>query len=147
MTWLNVPENYDDYVGFVYLITELDTGMKYIGKTSFWYIEKRKPTKYILKNGKYKKNKKGERILNKRTNKKHIRKETDWRNYNSSNKLLQEKIVENPVNYRKEILSCHKTVTDLLIEETYLQIMTYKQGKWNDYYNEVINLRVRVREK
>jgi len=145
MSWHNVPENYEDYVGFVYLITELDTGMKYIGKTSFWYTKKRKPNKYILENGKYKKDKKGKRILSKRKTKKHIRKETDWRNYNSSNKILQKKIAENPDNYRKEIISCHKTVTDLLLEEAYLQIKTYKQGEWDNYYNEVINLRVRIR--
>ena len=43
MTWLyedkifEPEENFlEDYQGFVYQITELDTGMKYIGKKFFW---------------------------------------------------------------------------------------------------------------
>ena len=144
-TWLNSPETYDEYVGFVYLITEIDTGLMYIGKTSFWYIEKKKPTKFKRKDGKYLKDKKGKRILNTRTTRIHTKKEKDWRNYNSSNLVLQEKIENNPNNYKKEILSCHKTVSALLIEEAYLQIIAWKNGDWNKYYNQVINLRLNVR--
>ena len=29
-------EMLEDYVGFVYVVTESDTGKKYIGKKSFW---------------------------------------------------------------------------------------------------------------
>ena len=38
--WLYENEEYDkqpdDYQGFVYVITELSTGKKYIGKKNFW---------------------------------------------------------------------------------------------------------------
>jgi hypothetical protein len=142
MTWLNIPNNYDDYVGFVYEITEINTGMKYIGKTNFWYIEKKKPTKYVLENGKYKKDKKGKRILNTRTTKKHVKKESDWRNYNSSSSILQNKIETNPSNYIKKILVCHKSQSELKAEEAYLQLKAWKEGNWDKYYNEIINLRI-----
>ena len=145
MAWLGIPESYDEYIGFVYEIEEIDTGMKYIGIKKFWTTVKKKPTKFRMKDGVYLKDKKGKRITNTRTTKEHIKKESDWRKYNSSSPILQEKIKQNPDNYKKKIISCHKSVTDLKIEEAYLQIKAYKSGNWDKYYNNMINLRLNIR--
>lgn len=142
MTWINIPDNYDEYIGFVYVIEEKDTGMKYIGIKKFWKIYKKKPTKYKLKNGKYLKDKKGKRILNTRSTKQHIKKETDWRNYNSSSPILQPKIEKNPNNYTKKILHCCSSTSQLKAMEAYLQLQVWMDGDWDTYYNKVINLRI-----
>jgi len=147
MKWTNIPENYDDYVGFVYLITEKDTGMKYIGLTRFWSVDKKKPGKYKMKEGKYLKDNNNKRILETRTTKKHIRKETDWRNYCGSNKILSEKIKQNPNNYEKRIIQCWNTITQLKAYEAYLQLQAYFNGEWNDYYNEHIGFKLRIRKE
>ena len=65
MTWKNMPKNIDDYWGFVYCITNTKNGKKYIGKKNFWRIEKRPPLKG-------------------RVNKRHFKKETDWKKYYGS---------------------------------------------------------------
>ncbi len=144
-TWLNVPDNYDDYVGFVYEILEIDTGMRYVGKTHFWYTFKKNPTKYKMKDGKWLKDKKGKRIPNTRTTKQHFKKEAKWKEYNSSSKVLKEKIPLNPDNYIKKIISCHKTITSLKLEECYLQIQIWKRGDWSKYYNGVINVKIPIK--
>ena len=126
MTWLNIPENYDDYIGFVYLITEIDTGMKYLGIKQFWKTVKLKPLK-----GK--------------KNKRHSKRESDWMSYNSSSPILQKNIDNNPDNYIKEILSCHKSKSTLKAREAYLQLKAYYDGDWDKYYNQVINLRITLK--
>ena len=76
-TYEETPE---EYQGFVYQITELDTGKKYIGKKNFW-----KP-KILPKNSK-------------RTRRVRTRVESDWRTYFGSSKevqlLIEEKGEEN----------------------------------------------------
>ena len=42
MRWKEIPEDVEKYQGFVYLIEELDTGKKYIGKKNIWKQRKRK---------------------------------------------------------------------------------------------------------
>lgn len=59
-----------DYVGFVYLITEKSTGMKYVGKKMFQTMKKRKP----LKDGK---------------RRKALKVETDWKEYWGSSEEFQ----------------------------------------------------------
>ena len=58
-------ENIDPekFVGFVYKITELDTEKKYIGIKKFWEIEKKKPNKYLKKDGIFVKDRYGKRKL------------------------------------------------------------------------------------
>ena len=96
MSWINAPkEAPKDKIGFVYEITELNTGMKYIGQTKMWKINKKKPGKYKKdKEGNWVRDKEGKRVLNTTTRKKHTKVETNWREYNSSSPLLQEKMVE-----------------------------------------------------
>jgi predicted carbohydrate-binding protein with CBM5 and CBM33 domain len=112
---------------FVYKISELDTGKFYYGIKNFFYIEKKKPLK-----GK--------------VNRRHVKKETDWRTYNTSSKLMQEKLEANRSNYEKEIIRLCSTQTELKAWEAYLQLNEYVNGKWFNCYNEVINLRLRVRK-
>ena len=108
-----------DYVGFVYEIKEKDTGMKYIGIKKFW---------------KKKRNKKREKV------------QSDWRTYNSSCKQLALKMDKNPENYEKKILRLCKTVTEMRLYETKIQMDYYFDGRWNELFNEVIHIRVRIRK-
>lgn len=144
MSWKNIPDNIEDYIGFVYQIYEKDTGMKYIGIKRFWEIEKRKPTKYKRKDGKYLKDKMGKRILNPRTTRRHIKKETSWKDYNTSSPIMQLKLEDNPNNYIKTILKPCKTVSDLKAQEAFIQLLYYTNGKWDELYNEVVNLRINI---
>jgi len=127
MSWIGSPEDIEDWQGFVYIIEEIDTGMSYIGKKNFWKKIRRKPLK----------GKKRVRL---------DRVESDWKTYNSSNAFLQDKIPKNPDNYIKTIIRCCKSKQDMAIWETWIQIDVYLRGDWDEYYNEVINLRVRVRK-
>ena len=126
-TWKNAPEDISKYQGYVYIITEIDTGMLYIGKKNFWKKIKRKPLK----------GKKRRRISIV---------ESDWKTYNSSNKILQEKIELDPSNYEKNIIELCSSKQDMAIYETAHQIKAYLNGEWGQYFNEVINIRVRVRK-
>ena len=72
---ISFKETPEDYQGFVYEITELRTGKKYIGKKNFW-----KP-KTLPKNSKRKK-----RIR--------TRVESDWRSYFGSSGILNQLVEE-----------------------------------------------------
>ena len=142
--WTPEPENIEDLHGFVYDIVEIDTSMHYIGIKRFWVDVKKSPTKYKMKDGKWLKDKKGKRILETRTTRKHSKVESDWRTYNSSSPIMIEKLENNPEKYYKTILRLCKSQSELKMYEAYLQLKTYFDGKWNTLYNEVINLRLRV---
>jgi len=116
-------ETPDDYQGFVYLITEMDTGKKYIGKKNFW-----RP-KTLPKNSK-------------RTRRVRTKVESDWRDYYGSNKEVQA-LVESKGknNYKREILRLCKTKGEMSYYEAKLQFE-------NDvllsdiYYNEFIGCKI-----
>lgn len=140
-TWENSEIlDFDNDIGFVYCITEKDTGMKYYGIKKIYTIKKLPALK-----GRTKKEK--ERRAKLKGNKRHVKKETNWRTYNSSNKELQEKISNNPGNYEKKILKGCKSLTEMKTTEAYLQLKEYLFGDWNSVYNECINLRLRIRKK
>ncbi len=144
--WLNIPNDYSNFVGFVYIVEEIDTGMKYIGQKSYWRTKKVKPTKYKRKDGKFLKDKNGKRILNKRMTRKHFKVETDWKTYNTSSPIMQKNLEENPDNYIKTIINSYTSISEVKAEEAYLQLQYWKRGDWNLLYNEVINLRVRFKK-
>ena len=75
--------------GFVYLITNIKTGKKYIGRKYFG------KTRRIKKKGSKRR--------------KVIRKDSDWRTYIGSSKLLQENIEKNKKHFKFEILAFGKT--------------------------------------
>ena len=125
--WYMNDEPYDEtpeeYQGFVYLITEIDTDKKYIGKKFFW-----KPK--ILPKTKTRKRRVKTRV------------ESDWRKYyGSSNevKLLVEK--KGVDNYRRTILYLCKTKGECSYYEAKLQF-EHDVLLRDDYYNEFIGCKI-----
>ena len=99
--WLYLEQPFDsdsigDNFGFVYKITNLLNGRSYIGRKYFWSF--RTPP------GKKRKQKQ----------------ESDWKRYYGSCPELKEdfKTVNNPVFFRREILSLHSTKGKVNFEET-----------------------------
>ena len=88
-------DDINDFVGFVYRITNLSTGKQYIGRKYFW--QKRKP-----KGGK-----------------RRVTSESDWKRYFGSSEELKRDIKDlGRQNFRREILSVHKTLGPVNYEET-----------------------------
>jgi|TARA_R110000822_G_scaffold256539_1_gene382311 hypothetical protein len=111
------------FAGFVYLITEKDSNMKYIGKKFFWS----KVTKPPLKGKK---------------NKRRSLKESDWRDYYGSNELLKENVIANGVeNYRREILRLCKTKGECSYYEAKCQF-DHDALLRDDYYNRFIGCKI-----
>lgn len=113
----------EQYVGFVYMIREKPTGMKYIGKKLFW-----KPK--TLPVTKTRKRKVKTKVL------------SDWKTYFGSNNLLKEKVGEKGEDeYERTILRLCITKGEC----------SYYEAKWQfetdailreDYYNELIMCRI-----
>lgn len=88
-------DNVGDYFGFVYCITNLTNGKKYIGRKYFW--QHRKP-----------------RGKNRR-----VKSESNWKAYyGSSDELNDERKRIGNSSFRREILSLHKTQGKVNYEET-----------------------------
>lgn len=103
--WI-VPKDFDPsaWFGFIYKITELDTGREYIGKKQL------KMMRRVAVKG--------------RKNKKIVYKESDWKKYTSSSKELNEQIkIKGMDNYKFEILSLHSTKSSLYYAEVKAQVM------------------------
>ena len=84
-----------DYYGFVYRITNLCTGKQYIGRK--YFVQKRKP-----KGGK-----------------RRVTSESDWKRYFGSSEELKQDIRDlGRDNFRREIISLHKTLGKVNYEET-----------------------------
>ena len=116
-------ETPDEYQGFVYQITELDTGKKYIGKKFFW-----KPK--ILPVTKTRKRRVRTRV------------ESDWRDYFGSSKEVQS-LVESKGedNYKREILKFCKTKGECSYWEAKLQF-EHDVLLSDEYYNEFIGCKI-----
>lgn len=113
----------EEYQGFVYLITELDTNKKYIGKKFFWKPKTLPKTK---------------------TRKRRVRTrvESDWRSYYGSSKEVQQ-IVEDKGsdNFKREILRLCKTKGECSYYEAKLQF-EYDVLLRDDFYNEFIGCKI-----
>jgi len=132
MNWLyegaeyELPEGADhsDIYGFVYLITNIENGRKYIGKKFFW-------RKKILP------------ITKTRKRRKHTQVESDWRSYYGSSEELNSDIEKyGKDNFRREILHICKTKGEcgyLEAKEQFVRdaLLT------DEYYNTWIQVRVR----
>ena len=113
-------ETPEEYQGFVYMITENDTGMKYIGKKFFW-----KPK--ILPKTKTRK-----RRVRTRT-------ESDWTKYFGSSKEVQELVEQKGAdNYTREILKLCRTKGECSYYEMKYQFEYDVLLKPDEYYNAFI---------
>jgi len=133
MTWLyqntiveTLPE---DCVGFVYIITNIISGRKYIGKK----LAKFSKTTYKivkLKNGTKKKKKIRGKI------------DSDWREYYGSSPALSKDIAElGSENFTREILFYCKSKSECSYIEAREQF-NHKVLESNDWYNGHIQVRV-----
>lgn len=128
MNWLFenkefTSEEIGDYVGFVYLITDLKNNKMYVGKKNFWSIRKLPP----LKGQKRKRTKKAE---------------SDWKNYFGSSeavKLLVEEYGRD--SFKREILRLCKTKGEMSYFEAKEQFD--REVLFSDeYYNAFIGCKI-----
>ena len=116
-------ETPEEYQGFVYQITELDTNKKYIGKKFFW-----KPK--ILPKTKTRKRRSRTRT------------ESDWRKYYGSSTDVQMLVEQKGVdNFRRDILKLCKTKGECSYYEAKLQF-EYDVLLKEEYYNEFIGCKI-----
>lgn len=122
--WIYEGKEYDEtpeeYQGFVYEITEIDTGMKYIGKKFFWKPKKLPVTKTRR------------RAIRSRS-------ESDWRKYYGSStevKLLVEK--RGSEAFRRVILRLCKNKGECSYYEMKYQLERDVLLKPDEYYNAFI---------
>ena len=112
----------DDYIGFVYCITNDVTGKKYIGKKLF------KNTRRTKVKG--------------QTRRKKTVKESDWKEYWGSNKVLQEDVnTLGEDNFERIILKLCKTKGECNYWEAKYQ-MQYEVLESDSWYNEWIMVKV-----
>lgn len=112
-----------DYQGFVYQITELDTGKKYIGKKFFWKPKTLPITK---------------------TRKRRVKTkvQSDWKTYYGSSKELQLLVEDNGGdNYKREILRLCHTKGECSYYEAKYQF-EYDVLLSDEYYNEFIGCKI-----
>ena len=116
-------ETPEEYQGFVYMITELDTGKKYIGKKFFW-----KPK--ILP------------ITKTRKKRVRTRVESNWREYYGSSKEVQELVeYKGSDSFKREILRLCRTKGECSYYEAKLQF-EYDVLLKDDFYNEFIGCKI-----
>lgn len=133
MTWYYRNEIFEpseevlqDYVGFVYLITERDTNMKYVGKKLFH----RRKTLPITKT---------------RKRRKKVLVESDWRTYFGSNDKLQSLVEEKGAEaFHREILHLCNSKGDCSYLEAKEQFDREVLLR-DDYYNGIINCKISSR--
>jgi hypothetical protein len=112
--------------GFVYQITDLDNGKKYIGKKWFWSTTKRPPLK-----GK--------------TRKRTVVKESDWHQYyGSSDEVKQLVESRGRDKFKREILRLCKTKGECSYYEAKYQF-DFDVLLRDDYYNELISCKIHSR--
>ena len=116
-------ETPEEYQGFVYIITELDTDKKYIGKKFFWKPKTLPVTK-------------------KRKRRVKTRVESDWRKYYGSSKEVQQLLEsKGSDNFKREILRLCKTKGECSYFEAKYQFDNDVLLR-NDYYNEFIGCKI-----
>lgn len=127
MTWLYNEQIFDEtpeeYQGFVYRITELDTGKKYIGKKFFW-----KPKTLP--------------ITKSRKRRVKTRVESDWRKYYGSSITVKNLVEEKGLdNWKREILKLCETKGECSYYEAKLQF-EHDVLLTDEYYNEFIGCKI-----
>ena len=112
-------ETPEDFQGFVYIITNINNGRKYVGKKNFW-----KPK--ILPKTKKRKRRVRTRV------------ESDWRDYFGSNEELRILVEDKgSKNFKREIIRLCKTKGEMSyfeMKEQFERDVLFNK----DYYNEFI---------
>ena len=104
-----------DFFGYVYCITNIITGRKYIGRK--YFVQKRKP-----KGGK-----------------RRVTSESDWKRYYGSSDELKQDVKEyGRDNFRREIISLHTTKGWVNYEETRQLFLNNVLSEDENYYNSNI---------
>lgn len=94
-------EDIGNHIGFIYLITELDTNRLYIGQKVFF-------------------NKVAKRPLKGKKNRRLSKKPSDWKDYYGSNDELKRQVeLKGPLNYKREIIRLCKAKSEMNYWETY----------------------------
>jgi len=129
MTWYYQNEEFvpeesflEDYQGFVYLLTEESTGMKYIGKKFFW-----KPK--ILPVTKTRKRRQRTRV------------QSDWRDYYGSSAEVKLLIERGEASFKREILRLCRTKGECSYFEAKYQF-DHDVLLRDDYYNAFIGCKI-----
>ena len=130
MMWIYQGKEYDDtpeeFQGFVYQITELDTNKKYIGKKNFW----RPKTLPVTKT---------------RKRRVRTRAESDWRDYYGSSTQLCQLVEERgSAMFKREILHLCKTKGEMSYYEAKLQFQRDVLLS-DEYFNEFIGCKIHSR--
>lgn len=121
--YVPLEEELSPYVGFVYIITEISTGKKYIGKKFFWSVRKLPPLK-------------GQK--RKRT----VKKQSDWMTYYGSSENLKSLVEENGgESYYREILHLCRTKGECSYMEAKEQFSRDVLLK-DEYFNEFIGCKI-----
>ena len=119
-------EQIGDYIGFVYLITDLSNNKKYVGKKNFWSTRRLPPLK-----GK--------------TRKRIVKKESDWKDYFGSSEQVK-MLVESQGrdNFKREILHLCNSKGEMSYLETKEQ---FDRGVLfsDEYYNEFIGCKIHAK--
>jgi hypothetical protein len=110
-----------EYFGMVYLITNIRTGRKYVGKKFFTKAARRQVK------GKPKK----------------VRIASDWEKYFGSNKVIQEEVKTLGEDvFKREILHLCKSRSECSYWETW-EIFNRDALRTDDYYNDWVSCRIR----
>lgn len=124
--WLYNNEEFTeigDYIGFVYLITNLCNNKKYIGKKNFYFSK----TKQV----------KGK--------KKRYKVESDWKDYYGSSEILNEHVSLYGANqFKREILRLCKSKGEMTYFESKYQF-EYSVLESDEWYNSYIMCRVHAK--
>lgn len=129
MTWYYLDEEFEpeeslleNYQGFVYLLTEESTGMKYIGKKFFW-----KPK--VLPVTKTRKRRQRTRV------------QSDWRDYYGSSAEVKLLIERGEASFKREILRLCRTKGECSYFEAKYQF-DHDVLLRDDYYNAFIGCKI-----
>ena len=128
--WYYNNEQFDstpeEFQGFVYLITEIDTNKKYIGKKNFWKPKTLPITK---------------------TRKRRVRTrvESDWREYTGSSEKVTTLVESRGLDkFKREILRLCKTKGEMSYYEAKLQF-EHDVLLSDEYFNEFIGCKIHSR--
>ena len=129
MTWYYEDKEFtpdepflEDYQGFVYLLTEETTGMKYIGKKFFWKPKTLPVTKA-------------------RKRRKKTRVQSDWMKYYGSSAEVKLLIERGEASFKREILKLCRTKGECSYFETKYQF-DHDVLLRDDYYNAFIGCKI-----